>query len=189
MPLFETGQVTFGLNDVKIAVWNGDGTYGTAVDVPSVQQVSVMLQFSSAQLTGDDKITATASRAIGGSGSVRWGSISLAVLEVLLGGTATSSVASPNNVKNFRVAGGGAAQYFGLVGRALADDGQDTHVFIPQAKITGDLPIASMAYGEFTVPEAPFTMVADEDWGVLNIVTHETAAAVAIPPANIPQIA
>lgn len=189
MPLFETGQVTFGLNDAKIAVWNGDGTYGTAVDVPSVQQVSVVLQFSSAQLTGDDKITATASRAIGGTATVRWGSISLAVLEVMLGGSITSSIASPNNVRNFRVPGGGAAQYFGLVGRALADDGQDTHVFLPQCKITGDLPIASMAYGEFTIPEAPLTLVADETWGVLNIVMHETAAVIAVPPASIPEIA
>lgn len=189
MPLFETGQVTFGLNDCKIAVWNGDGTYGAAVDVPSVQQVTITLQFSSAQLTGDDKITATASRAIGGAGSVRWGSISLAVLEVLLGGTTTSSIASPNNVRNFRVAGGGATQYFGLVGRALADDGQDSHVFIPQARITGDLNMVNFAYGEFTIPQAEFTMVADETWGVINVTTHETAAAIAIPPVSIPEIA
>lgn len=188
MPLFNTGQVSFGLSDVKIAPWDGDGTYSTAVDVPSVQQLTVTLQFTSAQLTGDDKITATAARAIGGTGMIRWGSISLEVLEVLLGGSLTSSVASPNNVRNYRVDGGGANPYFGLIGKALAENGEDTHVFIPQAKITGDLNIANLAYGEFSVPEAQITMIADEYWGVLSIVQNETAAAIEFPPANIPQI-
>ena len=189
MPLFNQGQVSFGLSDVKIAPWDGDGTYSAAVDVPSVQMLNVTLQFTSAQLTGDDKITATAARAIGGTATIRWGSISLEVLEVLLGGSLTSSVASPNNVRNYRVGGGGANPYFGIVGRALAEDGQDTHVFIPQAKITGDLNIANLAYGEFSVPEAQITMVADETWGVLSIVQNETGVAITIPPANIPEIA
>lgn len=188
MSLFEQGQVSFGLNDAKIAAWDGDGTYGTAVDVPSVQMLGVTLRFSSAELTGDDRITATAARAIGGTCRLRYGSINLAMLEVMLGGATTSSVASPNSVRNYRVNGGGVNPYFGLVGKSNAESG-DTHVFAPQVKITGDMPIAMLEYGAFSVPEVEATLVADETWGVLSIIQHETATAVAIPPANIPEIA
>lgn len=187
MSLFEQGQPSFGLNDAKIADWVGDGTYGTAVDVPSVQMLGVTLRFSSAELTGDDKITATAARPIGGSCRLRYGSISLAMLEVMLGGATTSSVASPNSVRNYRVDGGGTNPYFGIAGKALAESG-DTHVFAPQVKITGDMPIAMLEYGAFAIPEVEATLVADETWGVLSITQYETATAVTIPPSNIPEI-
>src|SRR4051812_26841533 len=119
MPLFETGGPQFGLSDVKIAAWNATNSYGSAVDIPSVQMFSVTLRMMSAELTGDDQITAQASRAIGASCQIRFGSVSILALEVLLGNTATSSVASPNQVKQLKMIGGDNMPYFGIVGKAL----------------------------------------------------------------------
>lgn len=180
------GAPTFGLRDVKIATWNSTGSYGTAVDVPSVQMYSATLQQTSATLEGDDSITATAARAISSSVQIRFGSISLLALEVMLGNSATSSLSTPNAVKGLKVAGGDNMPYFGIVGQAYAEEGQgDIHVFVPKCKITGDVTLANLQYGQFAIPELTVMAVDDSTYGVIYLVEHETATAVVIPPANI----
>lgn len=190
MSIFDSqGSPQFGLADVRIAAWDGDGTYGTLVDVPSVQEVGVTLRVQSAELTGDDAITAIASRIIAAGGTFRHGSIDVDVLEVLIGNTATSSIASPNNVKNLRVRAGDNLPYFGLIGKALAEEGGgDFWVFLPKCRVTSDMAIA-LRYGEFAIPEMQFVAVDDADWGLANILWNETAAAISVmPPANIVQL-
>lgn len=187
MPLFETGGPQFGLSDVKIATWNSDGSYGSAVDIPSVQMFSVNARVVSAELTGDDRITATASRVVGASLQMRNGSVTIAALEILFGLTATSSIASPNNVKNLRINSGIRLPYFGVIGKVLAEEGDgDLWAFIPKCRITADVTLMNAGYGTFVVPEMNAVGVADEDYGVINFVVHETEAAVTIPPVNIP---
>lgn len=185
---FDIASPQFGLADAKIATWNATNDYGTEVDVMSVQLLGVNMQTVSADLTGDDQITATASRAISGTMRLRFGGISIAALEVLLGITATSSIASPNNVKNLRVTGGSETPYFGLTARALsAEDGGDTLIFIPKARIMGDVTLATLEYGTFSVPEVEARIVADTTYGLINIITRQTASTtVEVPPANIP---
>lgn len=184
---FDTfGAPQFGLADVKIAAWNSTGSYGTAVDVPSVQMMGVTLQQVSATLEGDDAITATAARAIGGTVQLRFGGISLGVLEILCGNSITSSLSTPNAVKSFKLSGGDNMPYFALCGKALAEEGTgDTHVFVAKAKITGDFAIAMLEYGRFAIPDVTAQFVSDDTHGLLKIIEHETAVAVAIPPANV----
>jgi hypothetical protein len=130
---FETGGPQFGLSDAKIATWTAAGAYGTVTDVMSVQMVGVTLQYSSAQLEGDDAITATAARAIGGQVTLRFGSISLDVLAILTG----KAVGTISSVEQVAIEGGDRMPYFGLIGKALAEEGSgDTWVFVPKAKIT-----------------------------------------------------
>jgi len=180
------GAPTFGLRDVKVATWNSTNSYGTAVDVPSVQMMAATLQQTAAQLEGDDSITATAARAIGGQVQLRFGSISLAALEVMTGQAATSSLTTPNAVKGLKISGGDNMPYFGIVGQAYAEEGDgDIHVFIPKCKITGDIQLANLQYGQFAIPEMTVQAVDDATFGVIYLVEHETATAVAIPPANI----
>jgi hypothetical protein len=185
---FEIGGPQFGLNDCKIALWTAAGTYSTAVDVMSVQMLGAVMQVVSADLTGDDQITATASRAISGTVSLRFGAISIAALEVLIGNTATSSVASPNNIKNLRVNGSDNMPYVGIVGRAIAEEGSgDTVIYIPKCRIMGDLNIAQLSYGEFAIPQVELRAVHDASYGVINVITRETASStLTLPPVNIP---
>lgn len=189
MPFDSYGAPQFGLNDVKIATWNGTNDYDDEVDVPSVQMMGTTLQVVSAQLEGDDEITATASRAIGGQIQLRFGSISMTALEVLLGQSATSSVSSPNEVKQLQIDGGDNLPYFGIVGLALAEEGGgDTQIFLPKCRITSDVQIAMLQYGQFAIPEMTVQAVSDGTWGIVNVVQHETTTAIAIPPANIAQV-
>ena len=184
---FDTqGAPQFGLNDVKIALWTSTGVYGTAVDVPSVQMMGVNLDQITAKLEGDDKITATQAMAIGGTIQLRFGSVSLLALEVMLGNAITSSVASPNQVKQIKIAGGDTMPYFGICGKALAaQGGGDFHVFLPMVKLASQIQLANLQYGQFAIPEMTIDAVDDETYGVVSLITHQTAVAVVIPPANI----
>lgn len=180
------GAPQFGLNDCKVATWNATDDYDTAVDVPSVQMLSTELVVVTAQLEGDDQITATASRATGGNVSMRFGSVSLAALEVILGQSITSSVASPNTVKQLQVGGGDKMPYFGVVGRALAEEGTgDFHVFIPKCKVMGNVTLVNLEYGQFAIPELTVFAVNDDTYDIINMIEHQTATAIAVPPANI----
>lgn len=180
------GAPTFGLNDCKVAAWNATNDYGTAVDVPSVQMMGAVLRILSAQLEGDDQITATAARGIAGQTQLRWGSVSIAALEVMLGNSSTASGSTPNAQDHLKVSGSDNMPYFGIVGKALAEEGVgDLHVFLPKVKITSDVTLASLEYGNFAIPEMTVEAVDDATFGLINLIEHETAAAVVIPPTNI----
>lgn len=180
------GAPQFGLNDVKIATWNSAGSYGTAVDVPSVQLMGAMLKIVSAELEGDDQITASAARAVGGESRLRFGSVSIAALEVLLGNTSTPSGSTPNAQDELRVVGGDNMPYFGICGKALAEEGAgDLHVFLPKVRIMQDVELATLQYGQFAIPELTVAAVSDAEYGIINLIEHETAVVVAIPPVGI----
>lgn len=186
---FDIGSPQFGLADVKIAAWTGAGAYSTAVDVMSVQLLGANMDVVSAELTGDDQITAQASRAIAGTVTLRFGGISIAALEVLIGNTATSSIVSPNNIKNLRIGGGDNMPYVGLIGRAVAEEGSgDFLLYIPKARVMGNITIAQLEYGTFAIPSVELRAVHDASYGIINLITRETAstAALVLPPVDIP---
>lgn len=179
------GTPQFGLADVKIAPWTSTGVYGTAVDVPNAQLMGNTLKILSAQLEGDDAIQAVASRAIGGEVRIRFGAISIEALEVLLGQTAVPS-GTPETQQALTISGGDNMPYFGICGKALAEEGGgDLHVFVPKCKITTDVTLAQLEYGKFAVPELTVYAANDATYGVIGLVPHKTAADVAIPPAGI----
>ena len=180
---FDQGGPQFGLSDCKIATWSSAGTYGTVTDVMSVQLVGVTLRYTEAVLVGDDSETATAARAIGGTCTLRFGSISTTALAIILG-RATSTISS---VVQQSVKGGNRMPYFGLVGKALAEEaGGDFWIYVPKMKISGDLNIAMLEYGAFSIPEVSARMVDDSSYGILNLITHPTDVAITVmPPANI----
>lgn len=182
------GSPSYGLKDAKVATWTSAGVYtSTGVDVPSVQMLSTTLQVVSKDLEGDDTITATATRAISGEVKLRFGSVSIAVLEVIFGINATSSVASPNRVKQLKIAGSTRFPYFGIGGIALAEEGSgDLEVFMPKCKVMGDVTLVQLEYGNFAIPDLTLRAVDDATFSMINLIEHETAlTVVVIPPANI----
>lgn len=184
---FDQGGPPFGLNDVKVAAYTATNSYGTAADVYSVQALNTTLRMVQAELTGDDKITAIASRPIAGQAVLRLGGISLAALEIMTGNSATSSIASPNNVKNFRISGAEDLPYFGLIGKALgADSSGQVEVWLPKCKIMSDINLIQLEYGTFSINEITVMLVPDDTYGLINIIECEATRALAIPPLNTP---
>lgn len=181
---FDTiGAPQFGLNDAKVSAWTATDTYGTAVDVPSVQLMSTTLRIISAELEGDDEITASGSRAIGAQVQLRFGSVSLAVLEILLGIASTPSGLVQDHLQ---VAGGASMPYFGLCGKINAEEGDgDLHVFLPKCKIMSDVQLVPAEYGKFSISELTVMCVPDATYEIVNLIEHSTDVAITIPPTNI----
>lgn len=166
MPLFSFGGPQYDIQDSKIASRVGDGTWGANVDVPSVQMLRGQLRFSTATLEGDARETDTHARAIGGQMTLRFGSVSLAVLEIMLGRDLETSGSTPNRSRRIRVTDK-KMPYFAICGRSEATQGDgDTHIFAPMCKVTEDFDIISLEYGSYSIPEVTVTCLADEYYSV-----------------------
>ncbi len=178
MGLFDAGGPGFGLDDVKIAAWSSSGVYGTAVDVPSVQMYEIQYQTVNGQLEGDDVITDSHAKGRSAQVRLRWGSISMAALELLLGQSKVTSTGT----RTFRV-GKPNFPYFGVCGRQLStqDDG-DTHIFVPKMKLMEGFTF-SMQYGQYIIPEITGMAVYDTTYqAIFDLVEHDDNQPVTLPP-------
>jgi hypothetical protein len=186
MSIFDDfGSPQFGLRDCKVAAWNATNSYGTAVDVPSVQLLGVTLGVKSDKLEGDDRTTAAGARATGGKTRCRFGSVSVQALEVLLGLASDPSGSTPNRQDLLQITGGDSMPYIGICGQAVAEEGSgDTHVFVAKCKIMSDVNLAELELGKFAIPEVELEIVDDYTYGLIQIIEHETETAVVIPPAQ-----
>lgn len=186
MSLFDDyGAPTFGLNDGKIAVRNATNSYGTAVDVPSIQMMNTELETQNGRVEGDDKRTALASRLIGGRIRIRFVSVNFAILEELFDIPLTDSGSTPNQGQMLEFPAGERLPYIGICGKALAEEGDgDLHVFVPMAKIMSNITIASLEFGQFATTEFEVEFIEDATYGLIQLIEHETAVAVAIPPVQ-----
>lgn len=179
------GAPTFGLNDCKVAIRTSNNVYATAVDVPSIQMMGVTMRVQAAEGEGDDKITVSAARVIGGKARMRWLGIDFDVLEVIFNLTATESNTTPNRGSMLKIPAGVKLPYIGICGKALAEEGSgDLFCFVPKARIMSDITIAELQYGQFATNEFEVSFLEDETYQCMEFIEHETAAAVTIPPTQ-----
>lgn len=185
---FDTGSPTFGLNDGKIAPWintAGVTSYGTLTDIMSIQMANVSIETINAILVGDDRQTAIAALAIGGTLQLRFGGMNSSSLAVLLGIPAVTV----SSVVNIQIPGGHKFPYLGGIYKALSAEIGDTWLFVPKFKLMTGFTL-QMEYGAFSIPEVTCQLVDDQDWGALNVINHPTDVPITVmPPANITIIA
>lgn len=174
----------FGLNDVKIATWTDASNWGTAVDVPAVQMLGIQVQTVNGILEGDDVITDTHAKIIGGQIRFRFGFQNLSVWAILTGLTEESS--DTDYAMTFT--GGQNMPYIGVVGRVddTAGGGNDI-LFAPKVKLM-EPPELRMEYGQYVIPEMTLQMVPNTggSYGVFRILQHDAATTATIPPTAIP---
>lgn len=180
---FEQGSPTFGLNDGKVQTWASAGTYsGTLTDIMSIQMGSVTMELVSAILTGDDRQTAIAALAIGGTIQMRFGGLNPTMMGVLTGKTPTVI----SSVSQLGVRGSNRMPYIGIILKALSAETGDTWLYLPKCKIISNFTFMQMEYGAFATPEVTLQIVDDDTYGVINVITHPTDLAITVmPPANI----
>lgn len=183
------GDPVLGLADAKIGQWintAGVTSYGTLVDLMSVQMMTSSITVTTAELTGDDRITATASRQVSGTIAVRFAGQLLEALAVITGQASVLSGTTPAQIEHLRIAGGVRMPYFGIIGQALAEEGSgDMLVFAPKCKVTSDITLTNMEYNTWQVAEFTVQAVDDQDWGIINVIRRETTGAFIMPPAGI----
>lgn len=180
------GDPVFGLYDVKVAKWLATNSYNPEVDVMSAQMMASTLVPVSAELTGDDRVTAVHSIMTTGRMRVRFGGAPVEVLAEVLGLTPTSSLTSPNEVKNLRIRAGARLPYFGIIGQSLASQGEGAQeVFAPKCKIMGEIQSSMNEYGGFQILEFEVQAVDDESYGLINLIPTEAVRVLTLPPLNI----
>lgn len=183
------GDFPWDFDDGKIATNSGNGSFGTATDVKACQMVSLTAEMRSGTLSGDGGKRALASKIIGVKGKIRFGGVQQDILAIVLGQTVSSSGTTPNQMKRLPIKNV-MNPYFAVCARAKASEGAgDAHLFAPKIKCMSDIEV-SFEEENFCIVEFDFEGTYDDyvlDSGTpicMDIIEHETAVAIAIPPTS-----
>jgi hypothetical protein len=170
----------FGLNDVKIATWEDEESYGTALDVESVSSFTVEVQTESGTLEGDDIITAVHAKIQAAQVRFQFAFKDLEAYEILTGVTNTES-----DENESMIFARDDMSYFAICGRINAiSGGGDSQIFLPKCKLTEGFSL-DMTKGQFMTPELTAMAVYEgSTYGILKVVNNATAQTVTIPPTG-----
>lgn len=170
-------QYRYGLRDVKIAPWTAENSYGTAVDVDAVQALTVTFVTQTAVLEGDDIDKDTFAKIKSIEATLRNGDVSLEVLDILTGGTLYEGV----GYDDMKIHQDDTIGYFAIVGRVVGTSSGATMLFIPKAKIFGNLSYQAQQ-NNYLIPEATIKGVHEGDInGMARIRHYDVDRQVAIP--------
>ena len=177
----------FNLVDCQIALRSGEGTHGTAEDVPSITSVAVTPDVVSAMLEGDGQITSSSSFAQRATGTMTFGGISIDMWAIITGTTKLSGGTTPNQYEALAIVSAGTCfPYFGVIGKATTDNCTgDVQVWMSKVKIEsiGEVSLGKGTYVQATIN---FSALADgTTYPAVQWITHETAVSVTIPPTYI----
>jgi hypothetical protein len=171
---------TFSLRDVRVARWNGDGSWGAAVRVPSVRITRTRLITINGRLEGDGGITDAHAEAISGEGTLQFGGGNLSLYNTITGYTKTLTGVAPNRVDRIKYTKK-AFPFFAICGKANSTDGVgDTHVFLPKVKLMEGFELGYV-YGEYSQPELSFVALPDEKYVVSGTNEVQTITVTGTP--------
>lgn len=174
------GQVGFTLIDIKIAPYNLDGTYGTAVSLQYGQKLGFKPVATNDMLTAYGMGVELLSVVTHGEGTLTQGLIDLPAYAVLIGGTSTESGSTPNRERTLDyTVGGQGLPYFGLIGKLAGVNNSDLHLGFRKCMLDS-IPGFDMEQNKFILPETGMKMITPDvaTRKLLRLRTHETAAAV-----------
>lgn len=182
MPLTHE-TVVFDVHDFKVYQMLTDTgaspTYGAAVDVPGIAEVSLEPNFVTAELKGDARVIAKKGRVDRVNLSATYGKVSLDVLEVILGGTTSETGSTPNQVSTFGLLGDNSLPYFKAEFKIedLETGLGDLHVVIYKAQLTGGTLLGGSS-DEFGQPELQLEGIpADSNDKMFDVALYETTTA------------
>lgn len=152
--VFAFGGNLYDINDMKVARNNNDGTYGTLVDVPSVDMCRIELVMKSAQARGDGGISALASSIESANVTMRNVGLSRDHWEALYPVDNYLTGSTPSQIERMFVKAGKANPYFGVIARIFDGESADSGVllFIPRVKIMQNVQW-QVEYNTFVTPE------------------------------------
>jgi hypothetical protein len=158
----------FGLNQVKLV------KSATVVTLRAAQTLSFTPRLIGGELKGNDQIVAVGASVEALEWSLEEGGLSLDALALVTGFTATTSGSTPSQINSMKGHAGTAFPYFKIYGKVMSDSGDDVHVKIWRAKITGNIE-GEFKGGEFYIAKMTGIAVEDSVNGLYDIVLNETA--------------
>jgi glycogen debranching enzyme len=174
----------FGVNDCKLASWTNTGSYGTVLDVASVQEATVEAVTVNAELTGDDVITDTHAVVTKAAVTLKHGlnkdlTLPTDVVATITGGT-VSSTSGKTTIKF-------DADRAPFVGIAAAQNGTngtgELILWVPKAKVMSGF-MVKMAYGAYNVEELKFTGVKDGVQNIFRTIHNDPSAGISTFPVT-----
>ena len=149
---------------------------GTAVVLPSAQELKFTEQLTSGELRGDDAIQAIAAT----TSAIEWeltaGGLSFDAIKVMTGRTIAASGTTPSQKNTITIAAGDVMPYFKIYGKIINDDGSDTHVLLHKCKLTGGLE-GAWKDEEFYIQSAKGIAISNGT-KIAELVHNETATTV-----------
>lgn len=182
MPL-TTIPIPYGLRDVKLVGFTTPAAtaYNTpTVDLPYARTFSFSETEDFEDLRGDDVVVTTRGSGPGVDWELEGGAVSLEAVQVMYGGTITSTGTTPAQKKVLSKKQTDSRPYFKAEGQVISDSGGDLHAVVYKCRATGDLD-GEFGDGEYFLTGASgrgigSTVVADVD-KVWDFVQNETAVA------------
>lgn len=162
------GTEPFGLNQIKFV------KDAAVVTLPAAQTMTFTPRLLGGELKGNDSIVAVGAAAEALEWSLENGGLPLDAIALVTGWTATESGSTPSKINTLTARAGTAFPYFKIYGKVLGTGGDDVHVKVFKAKLTGNID-GQFSYGEFYVVKMSGIAV-DDGTALYQVVQNETAA-------------
>lgn len=174
--------ISFDVQDCKVYPVTSDVaggiTYGAAVDVPGIQEVSVEPNFISVELKGDGKVLAKKGKVDRLNFSATYSEMSLPVLATIFGGSTTSGGAGSAETVAYEFDGGSLPNFkIEFLVNDLESDLAEMKFILNKCQITGGT-IFSGSTDNFSTPsfDAEAILPTAAGLGFGQVVLLETAA-------------
>lgn len=166
MAVFQYGDLEYDIDDAKVARRNGDGTYGTLIDVTSINMARITFNAKTQDGRGDGGITAVASANESGSITIRNLGIPDGLLSTFYGMSSDEYGSGDSAYKILDMVAGYPFPYFGMVLRSFDNEnaGSGALIEIPKIKIMSNFDW-NLSYNEFVQPEMTGRVLPDGSLG------------------------
>jgi hypothetical protein len=170
----------FNIYDAKVAVWNGDGTWGTNIDVPGVRVLRSRIVTINGRAEGDGRIIEAHAEGSHIEGTLQFINGNYDLYAMIANHTKTATGSTPTRYERIKFTPK-AFRYFAICGRARTTDGVgDEHIFMPKCKVMEGFEIG-FAQGEFKQPELSFVGLADDYYKVSGTSEVQTITITGTP--------
>ena len=172
-----------GLDDVKIFELTNDNasslTYGSAVDVAGMQNIDLKPNYVQKQLMQDEEIDGIYQKLKAITWAFSNAKVSLDALNILEGGTVTTSGTTPNEIHTFTLSEDSEPKYFKLEGKIdySTDAIGDFHLVLYKCKAL-QVEVAYRAQNYAIVSAAGIAIPTVNNSKIRDYVMNETAAAI-----------
>lgn len=172
-----------GLDDVKIFELTADDasnlTYGSAVNVDSMQNIDLAPNYTQKALMQDEEIDGYYQKLKSISWSFANAKVSLDALNILEGGTITTTGTTPNEVHTFTLTDDSEPKYFKLEGKInySTDSIGDFHLVLYKCKAL-DIQVGYRAQNYAIVSAAGIAIPTVNNSKIRDYVINETATEI-----------
>ena len=175
--------VLLGIDDAKIseltADTSGSLTYGSAIDVPGIQNIILQNNYNQKPLYSDERVGDYYSQFDSISWAFSEAKINLDVLTILEGGSIASTGTTPNQVNTYTLSNTSAPKYFKLEGKVNYSSGEvgDFHMKLYKCKV-GSLQVEYKCQNYAIVSASGLAIATVNNGKIRDDIINETVASI-----------